>query len=53
MNITQLEKEILKAIKIESQELKFLYDKHNEEGEYLLSLKNFVKKCFKEHRGGE
>ena len=47
MNTTQLEKEILKAIKIESQELKFLYDKHNEEGEYLLSLKNFVKNVLK------
>tara|TARA_R100000655_G_scaffold61861_1_gene100244 strand:+ start:292 stop:453 length:162 start_codon:yes stop_codon:yes gene_type:complete len=50
MNITQLEKEILKAIKIESEELKVLYDKHNEDGEYLLSLKNFVKRLFKEHR---
>ena len=50
MNIAELEKEILKAIKIESQELKVLYDKHNEDGEHLLSLKNFVKKLFKEYR---
>ena len=50
MNITQLEKEILKAIKIESKQLKVLYDKHNEDSEYLLSLKNFVKKLFKEYR---
>ena len=50
MNIKQLEKEILNAIKIESKELKVLYDKHNEDGKYLLTLKNFVKKLFKEHR---
>ena len=50
MNITQLEKEILNAIKIESKELKVLYDKHNENGEYLLALKNFVRKLFKEYR---
>ena len=50
MNIIQLEREILNAIKIESKELKVLYDKHNEDGEYLLTLKNFVKKLFKEHR---
>ena len=45
---TYIEKEILKAIKVESEELKMLYDKHNEDGEYLLTLKNFVKKLFKE-----
>ena len=50
MNITQLEKEILNAIKIESKELKVLYDKHNEDGEHLLSLIYFVKKLFKEYR---
>ena len=50
MNITELEKEIIKAIKIESKELKVLYDKHNEDGEYLLSLKKFVRKLFKEYR---
>ena len=50
MNIKQLEKEIIKAIKIESKELKVLYDKHNEDGEYLLSLKKFVRKLFKEYR---
>ena len=50
MNITQLEKEIIKAIKIESKEIEFLIDKHNEEKkEYLGSLIAFVKKCFKEH----
>ena len=31
MNITQLEKEIIKAIKIEAKEIGFLTDKHNEE----------------------
>jgi len=40
MNITQLEKEILNAIKIESKELKVLYDKHNEDGEYLYYTKD-------------
>ena len=45
---TYIEKEILKAIKIEAKELKMLHDKHNEDGEYLLTLKNFVKKLFKE-----
>ena len=34
MNITQLEKEIIKAIKIESKEIGFLTDKHNEEKNY-------------------
>jgi hypothetical protein len=50
MTIIQLEKEIIKAIKIEAKEIKFLIDKHNEDGEYLLTLKNFVKKCFKEYK---
>ena len=49
MNITQLEKEIIKAIKIEAKEIKLLTDKHNEDGEYLKDLTKFVKKCFKEH----
>jgi hypothetical protein len=44
----EIEREVLKAIKIESKELKMLYDKHNENGEYLLTLKNFVKKLFRE-----
>ena len=51
MNITQLEKEIIKAIKIESKEIGFLTDKHNEEKEVygLKGLIIFVRKCFKEH----
>jgi len=36
MNITQLEKEIVKAIKIENKGLK--------------DLLKFVRKCFKEHK---
>ena len=51
MNITQLEKEIIKAIKIESKEIGFLTDKHNEEKEVygFKGLIIFVRKCFKEH----
>jgi len=50
MNITQLETEIINAIKIESKEIEFLINKHNEEkDEYLGCLITFVKKCFKEH----
>ena len=50
MNITQLETEIINAIKIESKEIEFLINKHNEEkDEYLGSLIAFVKKCFKKH----
>jgi len=51
MNITQLEKEIIKAIKIESKEIGFLTDKHNEEKEVygFKGLITFVRKCFKEH----
>ena len=49
MNITQLEKEIIKAIKIEAKEIKLLTDKHNEDDEYLKDLTRFVRKCFKEH----
>ena len=51
MNITQLEKEIIKAIKIESKEIAFLTDKHNEEKEVygFKGLITFVRKCFKEH----
>ena len=54
MNITQLEKEIIKAIKIEAKEIKFLTDKHNEEKE-VYSFKDliiFVRKCFKDHLNG-
>ena len=52
MNITRLEKEIIKAIKIEAKEIKFLTDKHNEGGEYLKDLTGFVRKCFKDHLNG-
>ena len=52
MNITQLEKEIINAIKIESKEIGFLTDKHNEEKEVysFKGLIKFIKKCFKEHK---
>ena len=52
MNITQLEKEIIKAIDIEisnSYEINFDgMDCYNATKE-LQDLKKFIKKCFKEH----
>ena len=45
MNIIQLEKEILKALEINSK-IEF---KTNEPNEEFKDLKRFVKECFKEH----
>jgi 2-methylisocitrate lyase-like PEP mutase family enzyme len=48
MNITQLEKEILNAIKIEDKEIKLSLSHADDEG--LKTLKKFIKKLFKEYR---
>ena len=48
MNITQLEKEIIKAIKIEDKDIKKSLDEERPLDD-LKSLILFVKKCFKEH----
>jgi len=56
MNITRLEKEIIKAVNMEINRA----DKINFDGNdcynatvELKDLKKFIKKCFKEHREGE
>ena len=49
MNITQLEKEIIKAIKIENKDIKKSSDEERPL-EDLKSLILFVRKCFKEHK---
>ena len=50
MNITQLEKEIIKAIKIEDKDIKKSLDEERPLDD-LKSLILFVRKCFKEHNG--
>ena len=48
MNITQLEKEIVKAIQIEDKDIKKSLDEERPLDD-LKSLIPFVRKCFKEH----
>jgi len=48
MNITQLEKEIIKAIKIEDKDIKKSLDEERPLSD-LKGLIKFIKKCFKEH----
>ena len=56
MNITQLEKEIVKAV---DQEINIASRVGINDNDYydpnieLEELKQFIKKCFKEHRQGE
>ena len=50
MNIVQLEKEIIKAIKIEDKDIKKSLDEERPLDD-LKSLILFVRKCFKEHDG--
>ena len=55
MNITQLEKEIIRAIDCEWTILNKL-DTHttlDTLDHSFIDLKKFIKKCFKEHREGE
>ena len=56
MNITRVEKEIIRAVNMEinrADEINFDgNDCYNATVE-LKDLRRFVKKCFKEHRGGE
>ena len=48
MNITQLEKEIVKAFKIEDKDIRLSLSHADDEG--LKTLLKFVKKLFKEYR---
>ena len=48
MNITQLEKEIVKAVQIEDKDIKKSLDEERPL-DNLKDLIKFIKKCFKEH----
>jgi len=48
MNITQLEKEIVKAIQIEDKDIKKSLDEERPLDD-LKGLIKFIRKCFKEH----
>jgi hypothetical protein len=50
MTIDKIEKEIVKAIRIEDKQIMFLTQ---EDKRYLKSLENFTKKLFKEYREGK
>ena len=50
MTIDRIEKEIIKAIRIEDKQIMFLTQ---EDKRYLKSLENFTKKLFKEYREGK
>tara|TARA_R110000822_G_scaffold293894_1_gene415931 strand:+ start:487 stop:645 length:159 start_codon:yes stop_codon:yes gene_type:complete len=45
-----IEKELLKAIKIEGKEIDFILNNNKENTKHLKSLENFVKKLFNEYR---
>ncbi len=53
MTIETLQKEILKAIKIEGRDLDFMLNDNGETTKHLKSLENFVKKLFNEYKQGE
>ena len=50
MNITQLEKEIVKAVQIEDKDIKKSLDEERPL-DNLKGLIKFIKRCFKEHNG--
>jgi len=50
MTIEKIEKEIIRAVKIEDKQIMFIT---KEDKRYLKDLESFIKKLFKEHREGE
>ena len=53
MTIETLQREILRAIKIEGKELDFIFNDNQETTKHLKNLESFVRRLFKEYKQGE